>query len=93
MNDETRLERNPEVVARQLAGPEGAVLLHLETGAYHGLNPVGYAVWDLIDGTRTVAEITEGVRGRVTNAPPELADDVRDFLESAVARNLVRTVA
>ena len=92
MEGSIRLEHNPDVVARELAGPEGAVLLHLETGAYHGLNPVGFAVWDLVDGTRSVAEIIEGVRDRVSSAPPELEADVMEFLESALSRGLVRTV-
>ena len=90
MDRTMRLQHNPDVVARELAGPEGAVLLHLDTGAYHGLNPVGFAVWDLVDGTRTVAEIIDGVRARVASAPPELESDVVAFLENALARDLVR---
>lgn len=92
MNDQTRLARNPDVVARQLAGPEGAVLLHLDTGAYHGLNPIGFAIWDLVDGSRTVGEIINGLRAQVKDPPEALTTDVMDFLGGAVSRDLVRIV-
>jgi Coenzyme PQQ synthesis protein D (PqqD) len=90
MDRDTRVRRNPKVVARQLDEPQGAVLLHLETGAYHGLNPVGFVVWDLIDGERTVAELVDGTRIRIDDAPPEVEQDVIRFLEAALARDLVQ---
>ena len=65
------------------------MLLHLDTGAYHGLNPVGCMVWELIDGERTVAELVDGVRGRLSDAPPEVEGDVFAFLDAALARDLV----
>ena len=90
MDRDSKVKRNPRIVARQL-GDEGAgaVLLHLDTGAYHGLNPVGFIVWDLIDGERTVADLVDGVRGRLSDAPPEVERDVFTFLEAALARDLV----
>jgi hypothetical protein len=90
MDHDSRFERNPRIVARQLGEPEGAVLLHLDTGAYHGLNPVGFVVWDLIDGQRTVTDLIDGVRTRVENAPPEVERDVLAFLDAALARDLIR---
>lgn len=92
MDLESRVERNPKVVARQLGEPQGAVLLHLDTGAYHGLNPVAYVVWDLIDGERSVADLVEGVRSRITDAPPQVQQDVLSFLQAALDRDLVLLV-
>lgn len=89
MDRDSIVKRNPRIVARQLGEPDGAVLLHLDTGAYHGLNPVGFVVWDLVDGTRTVAELVDGVRARISDAPPEVEHDVLSFLEAALARDLV----
>jgi hypothetical protein len=89
MNPETIVRRNPRVVARELSDTAGAVLLHLETGAYHGLNPVGWVVWELIDGHRTVAELIDGVRARIDDPPPGVANDVTTFLDGAQARGLV----
>jgi len=90
MDRDTIVKRNPRVVARQLDEPQGGVLLHLETGAYHGLNPVGFVIWDLIDGERTVGELVDGARVRIDHAPPEVEQDVIRFLESALARDLVQ---
>jgi hypothetical protein len=84
------VSRNPRVVARELPPPDGAVLLHLETGAYHGLNPVGFLVWSAIEEDRTVTDVVEAVRAQVNGAPPSLEDDVVRFLEGASERDLVR---
>jgi hypothetical protein len=43
------IRRNPRVVSRELAAEGGAVLLHLESGAYHGLNETGILIWSLAD--------------------------------------------
>ena len=92
MNDETVVARNPEVVARELPESEGAVLLNLASGAYHGLNPTGLVTWELIDGTRTVGDLVNGVRDRFPAAPDALRADVVRFLEGALERDLVRAV-
>jgi hypothetical protein len=91
MNEATVVTKNPEVVARELPESDGAFLLNLENGAYHGLNPTGFVTWDLIDGLRTVGELVEGVRERFPDAPAALRADVMRFLERALERDLVRT--
>jgi hypothetical protein len=91
MNEDTRIARNPDVVARPLTDTEGGVLLHLETGAYHGLNPVGLLIWEELESERTVAELVAAVREKVPDAPAGVADDVISFLEGAVQRDLLRT--
>jgi hypothetical protein len=92
MNRDSKVSRNPKIVARELGEPQGAVLLHLETGAYHGLNPVGFLVWDLIDGERTVGDLVEGVRARIEDPPPQVEQDVLKFLEAGLARDLILLV-
>jgi hypothetical protein len=84
------VRRNPDVVGRGLAEAEGGVLLHLTTGAYHGLNPVGLVIWDLLEHDQTVADLVAGVRDRVDDAPPTLEQDVLAFLDHASARDLIR---
>ena len=53
----SKIRQNPQVAARELSAEEGAVLLHLET-AHHGINPVGLLIWELLDGERTVTELS-----------------------------------
>ena len=91
MNQDIVVAKNANVVARQLAESEGAVLLNLQSGAYHGLNPVGLLVWELIDAERTVRQLVEAVREAVTDPPTALEADVHGFLENALERDLIRT--
>jgi hypothetical protein len=90
INRMSKVKRNPDVVARPLAEGEGGVLLHLKTGAYHGVNQIGLMIWERIDGERTIDELIDEIRREVSDAPPHLADDVSAFLEAALSRDLVQ---
>ena len=80
--------RNPQVVHSRLAGGE-SVLLHLDTGAYHELNAVGTAIWDLLDGQRTTAQIADQLRSMVEDPPAELETDIAGFIAQMRERDLV----
>jgi Coenzyme PQQ synthesis protein D (PqqD) len=86
---ERPLRKNPKVVFQAHAGEAGGVLLSLESAQYHGVNDVGWFIWELVDGERTVTEIAEAVRREFADAPPGLEDEVAAFLESLRARDLV----
>lgn len=89
MDLDSKVRRSPQVVARELAEGEGGVLLHMETGQYHGLNPTGLAIWQLIDDGATVGDIVAGLREQVEDAPPDLEKAVEAFLASIRERDLV----
>lgn len=89
MDMQARLHKNPSVTYRKLAEGEGGVLLHLESGEYHGIDEIGCLIWAHIDGERTAADVIEAVRAEVADPPPELEDDVLDFLEGMRRRDLV----
>jgi hypothetical protein len=80
--------RNGQVVDSRLAGGE-VVLLHLVSGAYHELNPVGAAIWDRVDGLRTETEIAEEIRRLVDDPPDDLEAVIRAFLAEMRKRDLV----
>lgn len=80
--------RNPDVVSSRLTGGE-AVLLHLESGEYHELNPTGAAIWDLLDGQHSVSQIATALRDRVEEPPEDLDDAVRSFLDELDERDLI----
>lgn len=86
---ESKVRRNPNVVARDLAEEEGGVLLHLVSGEYHGVNPVGLAIWELLEEERTVGDVVTGLRARVEDPPPQLEADVLRFLQQVHERDLV----
>jgi len=89
LTPESKVRQNDQVVARELSPAEGGVLLHLESAQYHGVNPVGLLIWELLDGERTVSEVIDAVRDRVQDPPPQLDDDVMQFLTDVRERHLV----
>jgi hypothetical protein len=76
-----------DTVYRDLA--EGGVVLHLGSGEYHGVNPVGALIWSLLDGTRTVPEVAAALNDRVEDPPPELETDVSTFVAELHDRGLL----
>ena len=78
--------RRREAVLSTSAG-DTVVLLHSETGEYYSLDEVGGRIWELADGTRTVAEIAS-VLGEGYEAPLETieTDARRIFAELARER-------
>lgn len=82
------LQRNPRVEFRLLAEGEGAVLLHLQTGAYHGVNEVGALVWEMLPGA-SVATLLDQLRQRLEDVPPTFESEICDYLQHLVDRDLV----
>lgn len=66
-----------------------AVLLHLESGAYHELSPIGVAIWDLLDGRRSASQIADEIRAQVDDPPDDLCDVVTGFLADLRQRDLI----
>jgi predicted metal-dependent hydrolase len=82
------LTRNPDVAFRELAEGE-AVLLHLVSGSYHGVNAVGALVWGLVDGDRTATDVVAAVREQVEDPPDSLEAEVRAFIADLRERDLL----
>jgi hypothetical protein len=87
--DDGVISRNPQVVYRELAGEGGGVLLHLESGAYHGLNETGSLIWELIDGGLTFDALVTELRERLADPPDDLADETERFLADLSERDLI----
>ena len=81
--------RNPATAWRVIEGE--AVILSMETKIFRGLNAVGSRVWELIDGRRTVDEITTVIVGEFQVTPDVAARDVCVFIEDLLAKRLVTT--
>ncbi len=85
----TRISRNPKVVHRRLGSSPESVLLHLESGAYFGLNSTGTLFWELLDGEKTFAQVAEEARSRLGEVPPDLEADLQNFLHALRERGLI----
>ena len=60
----------------------------------HILNDVGTRVWNLIDGARTVSEITELVKRQLAEegyegVSSEVSSDIEQFFEAMAAKGMV----
>lgn len=83
------LKRNPRVTYKELADGSGAVVLHLDSGDYHGLNQIGVLIWNLLEESRSVDSLVAGVRDEIEDAPPNLSEDVESFVSHLLERDLV----
>lgn len=68
---------------------DGGVLLHLETGQYHGVNAVGVVLWQLLDGDRSIEAVARLARDQLIDPPDDLADHVGEFVAALDQRGLV----
>ena len=72
------LTKNPNAAYRVYDGQATVVLP--ERSEVHVLNPIGTAVWDRIDGRRTLAQILDAVIQEHEVAPDEARRDVLEFI-------------
>ena len=66
-----------------------AVLLSMDTKVLRGLNPVGSRIWELIDGQRSLEEITGVIVQEFEVAPGVAVQDVQAFIQELLDRGLV----
>jgi hypothetical protein len=88
INDSAVITPSDRVEYRRLGPGDGAVLLRLDTGAYHGINDVGALVWTLLDGS-TFAAVVDAARSQLDDAPDSLDDELGTFLRELEERGLV----
>ncbi len=79
---------NPVAVLRE-EFDDWAILFNPDTAEAVGLNPVGVAVWKLIDGERSVEDIAASVADQFDQTPPTVADEVRKYVEELSAHGFL----
>lgn len=89
MESDPVIRRNDRAAFRELTEKEGGVLLHLDSGAYHGLNPMGTLIWNLIGEGSKLSALVGAVRARLADPPPDLQADVEAFIEDLAERDLL----
>lgn len=82
-----RYRRNPRLAEQTLAGK--AVVLHYEGKRILGLNETGTQVWALLDGRRTVTDISVEVAARAGESAEAVEGEVLKFVAELVRRDLV----
>jgi hypothetical protein len=85
-----KLERfvvHPSVVFRELDGE--VVLLHLDTGMYYGLDPVGTRVWALLVDHGSPAAVCERMLEEFDVLPEVVERDVLGLVDALRDKGLV----
>jgi hypothetical protein len=91
------IEGNPVIrpsdraVFKELADGS-AVILHLDTAASHGVNQIGTVIWSLLRAGISFEDLVTELGSTVENAPPELREDVAEFIQELAQRDLVEFV-
>ena len=65
------------------------VVLNLETGRYHGLNPVAGRMLELLDRVGTVQDVVIQLAGEYQRPEAEIEADLRDFCLDLGDRGLI----
>lgn len=85
----TALRRNPRVEYRSLGDEGSGVLLHLDTAAYHGLNPVGALIWSLLENEMTFDALLDALRRELKETPDTFQQEIAEFLGQLAERDLI----
>jgi len=90
---EARYIPSEDVVARVIEGE--LILVPLVAGIgdvddeLYTLNATGKAIWDCLDGRRTVSDVAKELSGGFDVAPAEIEQDVVGLLEELLKRRMV----
>jgi len=86
-DSDTRLRQKEGLLAQRAA--DTRVLLDPADGRYYALDEVSGRVWDLCDGTRTVAQVVETLCAEYEAPAETIEADVQEFLADLSADGLV----
>ena len=75
------------VLSREVQGE--AVLLHLDSGEYFGLDPVGARIWQLLTEHGNLAIVEEAVRDEYDVDPEIASRDLSRLVTELVDKNLI----
>lgn len=80
-------KRNPDIIWKNVRGE--TVLLNSVSGRYYGLNKVGCAFWEKVDGKRSLAEIAELLFEQFSVEKGRLFKDIEDLTKTLIENKLV----
>jgi hypothetical protein len=87
MTLEAVVQASPDQVSCDLEGE--ASILNLKTGVHYGLDPVGAAVWKLIEQPQTVAAIRDAMLERFEVDAERCETDLFALLDKLAAEGLI----
>jgi hypothetical protein len=80
-------KKNPEIIAKNVKGE--MVLLNPLTGKYYGLNKVGCAFWEKVDGKKNLSEIVSLLLKEFNVEEERLVRDIEDLMKTLSENKLM----
>ena len=72
---------------------DSGVIIDTRTGKCWELNPVGFAIWQLIAAGKSVGETVEAIAARYAITVGTSKEDVIDFVQSLVSEGLLQVTS
>ncbi len=66
-----------------------ALLFDPGTGQVVGVNPVGAAIWKLLDGKHSIDMIIHSIQQEFSGSPESIAKDVDTFIDQLIERGFI----
>jgi Coenzyme PQQ synthesis protein D (PqqD) len=70
--------------------PTETVLLNLETGSYHGLDPTGGRMLELLEAGRSLPEAAATMAEEYDQSAADVESDLRELCRSLLQRGLIQ---
>ena len=83
--------RREEHVVWKVVGGKG-VLLHLESGEYFEVDPVGLSIWERCDGKTPLEKIAQAVAEKFSEKVERVYQDLTHFVAGLRRRKLLEVV-
>ena len=80
---------NPVVVLRK-EFDDWAVLFNPDTAEAVGINPVGVAIWELLDQQIDIHEIADTIRQDFADVPGSATEEIETFINDLAERGFLR---
>ncbi len=84
------LSRREEIIAGLVDGD--LMLLNIETGYYHTVNPTGRRIWELLEQPRSLDEICAALSQEFNVSPQDCLAQTHIFIQELLQRNVVQVV-
>jgi hypothetical protein len=82
-----RLKQTEGILKQEVSG--SIILFNMEDGRYFAVNDVGLRVWELCDGTKSVAEVLSAVADEYDAPAATISEDVLGLLDELWNERLV----
>lgn len=79
---------NPVVVLRE-EFDDWAVLFNPDNAEAVGINPVGVAIWKLMDGRRNINDIVKEIKESFDDVPESVVEETKKFINDLVKTGFV----